>query len=151
MEIRKLNRNEEIPVNLLLLADPSKEHINEYIKKGECFVADDNNRIIGVSVLLPTRPSTIELVNLAVAEDYQGKGIGKKLILDAMRRAKVMGYKTIEVGTANSSIDQLAFYQKCGFRITGIDRDFFIRHYPETIFENGIQAVDMIRFSKDLS
>lgn len=36
------------------------------------------------------------------------------------------------------------------FRITGIDRDFFIRHYDEEIFENGIQVIDMIRLSQDL-
>lgn len=37
-----------------------------------------------------------------------------------------------------------------GFRMTGIDRDFFIRHYSEEIFENGIQVVDMVRLSQDL-
>lgn len=56
-----------------------------------------------------------------------------------------MGFETVEIGTGNSSIDQLAFYQKCGFRIAAIDPDFFIRHYPEPIFENGIQCRDMIR------
>ncbi|MBW8349221.1 GNAT family N-acetyltransferase [Bacillus sp. IITD106] len=150
MKIRALNINEEPPISLLLLADPSQELISDYIKRGECFVAEDNHKKIGVFVLLPTRPSTIELVNIAVAENYQGKGIGKQLVMDAMNRAKIKGYKTMEVGTANSSINQLALYQKCGFRISGIDKDFFIRHYDEAIFENGIQAIDMIRLSRDL-
>jgi hypothetical protein len=44
----------------------------------------------------------------------------------------------------------LALYQKCGFRIVGVDLDFFIRHYPEKIYENGIQCRDMIRLSLDL-
>jgi hypothetical protein len=70
--------------------------------------------------------------------------------MDAVHRAKRNGYKTIEVGTGNSSIGQLALYQKCGFRITGIDRDFFIRHYEEDIFENDIQCRDMVRLSQDL-
>lgn len=56
----------------------------------------------------------------------------------------------MEIGTGNSSIAPLILCQKCGFRITGIDRDFFIRHYSEEIFENGIQCKDMIRLSKDL-
>jgi ribosomal protein S18 acetylase RimI-like enzyme len=57
---------------------------------------------------------------------------------------------TLEVGTGNSSIGQLALYQKCGFRITGIDYNYFIRHYDEPIFENGIPCRDMIRLAIDL-
>ncbi len=90
------------------------------------------------------------MVNVAVAEEFHGQGIGKKLVKHAIQTAKDKGYQTIEVGTGNSSIGQLALYQKCGFRISGVDRDFFIRHYEEEIFENGIQCVDMIRLSQDL-
>ncbi|MNP84355.1 putative N-acetyltransferase YvbK [compost metagenome] len=68
----------------------------------------------------------------------------------AIQNARLLGAKTIEVGTGNSSVGQLALYQKCGFRITGIDRDFFIRHYSEEIVENGIKVVDMIRLTLDI-
>jgi len=101
--------------------------------------------------LLPTRPETLEIINIAVRKDYQGKGIGKQLVNFAIQKAKEQKIKTLEIGTGNSSINQIAFYQKCGFRITGIDRDFFLRHYNEAIYENGIQCRDMIRFSMDLS
>ncbi|MBA2870346.1 ribosomal protein S18 acetylase RimI-like enzyme [Anoxybacillus calidus] len=124
--------------------------MKEYIRRGQCFVAEINGQIIGVYVLLPTRPETIELVNIAVDEKQQGKGIGKQLVLHAVENAKQQGYKTMEIGTGNSSIRQLALYQKCGFRITGVDRDFFVKHYPEPIFENGIQCRDMIRLSQEL-
>lgn len=145
-----MNKHEEPPMDLLLLADPSRKIVEEYVQRGECFVAENEDRIIGVYVLLPTRPETVELVNIAVIETEHGKGIGKQLIMNAIEIAKSKGYKTIEVGTGNSSIGQLALYQKCGFRITSIDIDFFIRHYPEEIFENGIQCRDMIRLSQDL-
>jgi len=70
--------------------------------------------------------------------------------MDAIQVAKTKGYKTIEIGTGNSSLGQLALYQKCGFRIVGVDRDFFVRHYQDEIFENGIQCRDMVRLSQDL-
>jgi ribosomal protein S18 acetylase RimI-like enzyme len=149
MIIRKLNLDELPPMELLLLADPSQKLVEAYIKRGQCFIAVEDN-IIGVYVLLPTRPETIELVNLAVDEKLHGKGIGKQLINHAIQNAKSQGFKTIEMGTGNSGVGQLALYQKCGFRITGIDRDFFVRHYTEEIFENGIQCRDMIRLSQDL-
>ena len=137
-------------MDLLLLADPSKEFVLEYMKRGECFVAEIEQQTVGIYVLLPTRPKTVELVNVAVAVKQQGRGIGKQLIVNAMKTAKAKGYKTIEIGTGNSSIGQLALYQKCGFRIIGVDLDFFVRHYSEEIFENGIQCKDMIRLAKDL-
>ncbi|WP_339319011.1 GNAT family N-acetyltransferase [Paenibacillus sp. FSL R10-2734] len=150
MQIRKLNADEQPPFKLLLLADPSQSVVEEYLKRGQCFVAEVENCVIGVYVLLQTRPETVELVNIAVDESHQGKGIGKQLVYHAIQNASLLGAKTVEVGTGNSSVGQLALYQKCGFRITGIDRDFFIRHYSEEIVENGIKVVDMIRLSLDI-
>ncbi|RXT03917.1 GNAT family N-acetyltransferase [Ammoniphilus sp. CFH 90114] len=150
MDIRKLKIEEQPPTELLLLADPSPKIVEEYVKRGECFVAERDRQIIGVYVLLPTRPETVELVNVSVAEQHQNRGIGKQLVMDAIRTARIKGYKTIELGTGNSSVGQLALYQKCGFRIIGVDIDFFIRHYEEEIYENGIQCRDMIRLSQNL-
>jgi ribosomal protein S18 acetylase RimI-like enzyme len=150
MKIRKLQNGEVAPIDLLLVADPSQNLVEEYIARGICYVAEDSQKLVGVYVLLPTRPETVELVNIAVVESQQGKGIGKRLVLHALKVAKELGFKTIEIGTGNSSVGQLVLYQKCGFRIVGVDRDFFIRHYPEEIYENGIQCRDMIRLSKDL-
>jgi len=106
--------------------------------------------MIGVHVLLPTRPHTIEIVNIAVDEKSQGSGVGKILLQHAIETAKAMGYTTIEIGTGNSSLGQLDLYQKCGFRIVGVDRNFFLRHYEEDIIENGIRCTDMIRLSQDI-
>lgn len=150
MEIKRLEKQEKVPLELLLLADPSKIIVEDYVAKGECFIAENEEQTIGVYVLLPTRPQTVEIVNVAVAEDYQGKGIGKLLVSHAIRIAKTQGYKTIEIGTGNSSIGQLALYQKCGFRIVSVDHNYFIKHYSEEIYENGIQCIDMIRLSQDL-
>lgn len=150
MIIRELNNYEDKPLSLLLSADPSQNSINDCVERGTCFVAEEQKKIIGVFVLLPTRPGTIELANIAVTESRQGEGIGKQLILAAIEKAKVDGYKIIEVGTGNSSIGQLALYQKCHFRIIGIDMNFFTKYYTSNIFENGIQCIDMIRLSQNL-
>lgn len=148
--VKKLNNKEEIPYELLLLADPSRDIVDEYIQRGLCYGAYIDNKVVGVYVMIKTRPLTLELVNIAVSEEYQGRGIGKTLVLSAIEMARSEDAKVLEIGTGNSSIAQLALYQKCGFRITSIDRDFFIKHYEEKIYENGIQCVDMIRLSMDL-
>ncbi|WP_391559177.1 GNAT family N-acetyltransferase [Robertmurraya sp.] len=150
MKIRKLNTGESVPFDLLLEADPSRKIVEEYIRRGDCYIAEDSNTVVGVYVLLPTRPETVELVNLSVIESEQGKGLGKKLVLHAIQKAIDRGFQRIEIGTGNSSIGQLALYQKCGFRIVGVDVDFFSKNYPEEIYENGIHCRDMIRLSRDL-
>lgn len=148
--IRKLQPDEAPPMDLLLSADPSQKIIEAYLTRAECFVMEDQNQLIGAYVLLPTRPETVELVNIAVQIKFQNKGIGKQLIRHALERAKEQGFQMLEVGTGNSSMAQLAFYQKCGFRITGVDKDFFVEHYEEELMENGIPCRDMIRLSKSL-
>ncbi|GGJ82740.1 putative N-acetyltransferase YvbK [Lentibacillus kapialis] len=148
--IRELNKDEELPLDLLLLADPSEKLVRKYISRGKCFIMYLHGTIIGTYVLIPTRPETVEIVNIAVNEEYHDRGYGKQLVLHAIETAKYEGYKTIEIGTGNSGIVQLALYQKCGFRMTSIDRDFFVRHYDEPIFENGIKVIDMVRLSQDL-
>ena len=150
MDVRLLNENEIPPMNLLLLADPSQKIVEGYLNRGDCYIAESDNQVIGVYILLPTGPETVEVANIAVVEKHHGKGIGKMLVINAIQTAKKKGYKKIEIGTGNSSLGQLALYQKCGFRITGIDIDFFIRCYQEEIFENGIQCRDMIRLTQYL-
>lgn len=92
----------------------------------------------------------MEIANIAVYPEFQGKGYGKVLLLDAIENARSNGFTTIKICTGNSSIKQLALYQKCGFRMAHIDCDYFIHNYPEPIFENGIQCFDRIHLVLDL-
>jgi GNAT superfamily N-acetyltransferase len=112
IEIRKIENKNEIPYDLLLLADPSMKVVEEYATRGEVYGGFIGNSIIGAYVLIKTRPATLELVNISICDEYQGKGIGKLLIYDAIDKAKIQKAKTLEVGTGNSSITQLAFFQK---------------------------------------
>ena len=137
-------------MELLLLADPSTEVVNGYLKKGDCFVLKKGAVTVGIMILIPTRTETIEIINIAVSEKEQGKGYGKYLLGFAIDYDKKEEYKTIEIGTGNSSLMQLGLYQKCGFRITSVDKDFFLRNYNEEIYENGIQCMDMIRLTQNL-
>lgn len=151
MDIKILDKvTGKIPYDLLSLADPNKEAVEDYLNRGDCFVGYSDNEAIGEYVLLPTRPFTIELVNLAVDEKYQGKGYGKKLVYHSIEVARSRGYKTMEVGTGNAGIGQLALYQKCGFAITSVDYNFFRKYCSEPIFENGIECIHMIRLTMDL-
>jgi hypothetical protein len=73
------------------------------------------------------------------------------LLAFAIENAKAERMHTLEIGTGNPGVQQLLLYQKCGFRIVGVDADFFRRHYPERIYENGIECRDMIRLKMEFS
>ena len=134
-------------MDLLLLADPSEKSIENYIHEGKVFVSVKNSLVVGVYVLTEMTPEKAEIMNVAVAETHQGKGIGKALVQHAIKTARLLGMESIEIGTGNLSIQQLALYQKCGFRLKEIIHDYFIDNYDEPIFENGIQCRDMVRLS----
>lgn len=138
------------PYELLLLADPSTKLVNEYLSKGETYIALMAEETIGVYVLLQRDDKTREIKNIAVAEKYQGNGIGKMLLDHATSEAKEKGAHTLCIGTANSSTSQINLYQKKGFVLSEIKENFFIDNYTEPIFENGTQAAHLLMFSKKL-
>ena len=148
--ICKLDSKKDAPMELLLLADPSEELVKSYLKKGTCYTAQMKGETVGVVLIMETKPQTMEVMNLAVKEEHQNNGIGRKLLLYAIEQIKKGDAKTIEIGTGNPGVVQMLLYQKCGFRIVGIDFDFFRRTHPEPIYENGIECRDMIRMRIDL-
>ncbi|MBL1227673.1 GNAT family N-acetyltransferase [Enterococcus sp. BWB1-3] len=149
MKLDKIKLLTDDHYRLLFKADPSKRLIDDYTQRGTVFAAL-NPELVGIMVLLPTRPDTLELVNIAVDEAFQNQGYAQKMIAFAFDYARKQGIKTMEVGTGSTGFAQLYLYQKCGFRMTGIDKDFFIRHYDEEIIDNGQVLNDMVRLSLDL-
>ena len=161
LTVRRLTPGEPPPWELLLLADPARPRVEVYLAAGHCYVAAlveappgemrTGDAIIGVFVLAATGARVYELMNIAVAESHQGRGWGKQLVHAAIAEARRLGAEILEVGTGNSSLQQLALYQKCGFRIVGVEQDFFNEGYGTEIYENGIRCLDMIRLSLSLT
>ena len=127
---------------LLLTADPSREAISKYINDADILVCEMDSKIVGIAVV-GCQGDIAELENIAVLSDYQGRGRAKQMIGEIQKLAKRQGATTLIVGTGNSSMSQIALYQKCGFRLYDIDVGYFAA-YPEPIFENGIRCLDRV-------
>ncbi len=146
--VESANRLNYLPY--LLLADESESVVEEYIGAGQMFaILDDGGSVAGVALFMEESEDVVELKNIALVPKFRGLGLGKKVIALACDMYREKGSRKMIVGTANSSIANLAFYQKAGFRMAEIKKDFFLK-YPEPIFEDGIQAVDMVMFDLDL-
>lgn len=141
-------------MSLLLEADPNEDKITAYLPDSLCYGVFFDNQCIAVCALLPLKDSpegkTFELINIAVASDFQSKGIGSQLLGHVIQTMKSEQARKLILGTGTFGY-QLAFYQRAGFRVCSVDRDFFLKNYPEPIYENGIQHKDMLRLELDLS
>lgn len=136
----------EAPVALLLLADPSEDKLRSYLPGSKCFVASRDGVVVGACVVQALDARAHELMAIAVREDHQQSGYGTALLKHVIELFRAAGARQLEVGTGTFGY-QLAFYQRQGFRVTRIDHDFFVRNYPEPIFEDGIQLFDMLRLT----
>lgn len=136
---------------LLLLADESEASIADYVPRSHCYTAFSDGQIIGQYLLLHTRPFTAEVVNLAVAPAYQRRGIATALLQHAIRTARDAEFRILEIGTGDSATGQIALYERCGFIRCGLDVDYFRKHYPVPIFENGKECRHMVRLRMELT
>lgn len=146
----------EAPWPLLLSADPSREKIKRYLPGSTCFAARQTahftpsglGSLVGVCVLVPQGDGkqSWELMNIAVAPAWQRHGIGSAMLHRAIAWARERGIQKLETGTGSFG-DQLLFYQRAGFRVTDIERDFFLMNYTTALWERGVQLKDMLRLT----
>ncbi|NJN50471.1 MAG: GNAT family N-acetyltransferase [Gammaproteobacteria bacterium] len=142
---------DETPWPLLLDADPSRERIEGYLNDELTRVAKFGDVVVGVYVMVWIDRASMELKNIAVRTDCQGQGLGRWLLGHALGLAESKGARRVEVGTGNSSLDNLEFYQRGGFRIVGVIPDFFTDNYPQPIIEDGIVCRDMVRLAFEVT
>lgn len=88
------------------------------------FIAVDNstNEIVGNVKLFEKSTGIGQFSHLAVAENQQGKGIGKMLVEAVENKARELKYHTIGTLTRLTATD---FYQKCGYEKVGISGSLF--------------------------
>lgn len=150
MIISEINEITQQHMDLLLEADPSPKLVLDYVSRGQCFQAVLDESLVGVLVVLPTHPETLEIMNISVSFEQQNQGIGQQLLEFAEDYARKREIKSLEIGTGSTSLGQLYLYQKCGFRVFAVDQDFFTVHYQQEIIENKLVLKDMLRLRKVL-
>lgn len=137
-------------MDLLLLADPCVEMVERYLSNGIMLAATEGGQAVGVIVAVPEAAGCWEIKNLAVREDMQGQGFGRALIAACEQECQKRGASRMTVGTADTSHGNLDFYGKCGYHRERVLKNFFTDNYPEPVYDEGEQCVDMIYLGKTL-
>ncbi|MFI5262860.1 MAG: GNAT family N-acetyltransferase [Candidatus Limnocylindrales bacterium] len=83
---------------------------------------------------------------MAMREDHQGHGVGRRLVQAAVDLAAAESVTTIMVAIAAADIGNLRFYQRQGFRMRSVERDAFTpaTGYPRGLLIDGIELRDRV-------
>ena len=147
MEIRKVEVDKKRYLDLLLLADEQEDMVDRYLEHGTMYVLEDNG-VKAECVVTDEGDGILELKNIAVEPDSQGRGYGKAMV-DFLVRTYKKRYTVLQVGTGDSP-STIPFYESCGFRRHHLVKNFFTDHYDHPIYEYGVQLVDMVYLQREL-
>lgn len=147
--IQEILENKQDYASLLCESDPNINLVENYLRDGRLFAYFENNEPISFIVVKETNDITLEIKNVLTLEKYRGHGLAKALIqyVENLYKNKT----TYLIGTANSSMTNMLIYTKLGYTYGHKIENYFIEYYPQEIYENGMQAVDLMYFKKSLS
>jgi len=82
---------------------------------GAILVAEDANGVVGVCALVCHSPGRYEVSKMAVRRDLRGNGIGRRILSEAILRARGLGAKQLFVISNTVLAPALHLYRQFGF------------------------------------
>lgn len=137
-------------ISLLLQAESSESALRWSLDNlsDTVYRLDESGQLAGAATVRWNK-EPVEIIELAIARECHGKGLGRRMIEYMLAEARRRDKAALYVGTANSSIGNIVFYQKCGFRMDSVRKDYFWYHRAP-LYENGLQTRDLLVFRYDL-
>ena len=123
--IEEIIENKLDYASLLCESDPNINLVENYLRDGRLFAYFEKQIPVAFIAVKEINDTTLEIKNLL----YQNK-------------------TTFLIGTANSSMTNMLIYTKLGYHYSHKIENFFIDYYPQEIYENNMQATDLLYFSK---
>jgi len=117
---------------LAMMANPHatkekyKEHVLSELRENPdlSLVATDDRKVVGY-VQADIQENSAVLEDIAVAEQYQKKGLGKTLLNEEIGALKRKGAKTVLAEVHYLCASAVPFYYGHSFRIVGFVQDYF--------------------------
>ena len=60
---------------------------------------------------------------MGLLPQFRGRGIGKRLIAQALDAAQAFGLQRVELTVRENNVNAIALYKKVGFEIEGVQRE----------------------------
>jgi N-acetylglutamate synthase-like GNAT family acetyltransferase len=113
--------NEEWITRYFTLEPKDRETLNDpenkILKKGgQIFMAYADGEAVGCVALIPTTEGVLELSKMAVSPAMRGQGIGRHLLAHAVEQARLLGAKSLFLGSNAKLENAVHLYESIGFR-----------------------------------
>ncbi len=86
-----------------------------FAKNGYFWIAEDNNKVVGIIAITPINDKTGEIKRFYVRKKFRRQGIGKQLLNVCLEYAQKQGFQKIILWTDIRYKEAQAFYLKNGF------------------------------------
>jgi N-acetylglutamate synthase-like GNAT family acetyltransferase len=83
---------------------------------GQIVMAENEDGVLGTCALIRVDQDSFELAKMAVRPSARGWGIGHRLGVEVIERARRAGAKRVELVTNSKLVSALALYRRLGFR-----------------------------------
>jgi ribosomal-protein-alanine N-acetyltransferase len=90
-----------------------------------CWKLLEGNQLVGYMIVMQVMEQ-FELLNIAVADSHQGKGLGNYLIKVLKNQADKKSVKTIFLEVRESNKPAVSLYQKHGFLQVGKRKNYYV-------------------------
>lgn len=109
-------RNLRIEIFVKEQGVPEENEFDEYDLQVPHLVIFSDGEAVATGRIIPYGENTVKIGRIAVKKDKRGLGLGEKIVLELLRKAKEDGAKTVKVGAQTHAV---GFYEKCGFSLVG--------------------------------
>ena len=95
-----------------------KEYSEKLSKKSIQFCHYVNGNLVGMLAMYANdfTEKTAFITIMVLIKEYQGRGLAKQLLIDAIKYAKNLGFKKVRLEVYNKNIKAINLYKKLGFR-----------------------------------
>ncbi|PSL43800.1 MarR family transcriptional regulator with acetyltransferase activity [Chitinophaga niastensis] len=108
--------------------------------KDRIFLATVDNQIVGAVAILGSSRHLAQLRWFIIHPDYRGRGLGKKLLEQALDFCREKHYQKVYLMTTSMQETAIALYKRAGFRKTG---EKYLQQWGQQLYE---QRYDMELF-----
>ncbi len=112
---RLLDRDLDLRVGKKIKRDKYKKY-NQLDEIKEAIVVYADNKVVGGGAIRRYDDENIELKRVFVHNEYQGQGLGSRLVSLLIEWAMELGYKRMVLETGELLVESCAVYKKLGFK-----------------------------------
>ena len=113
-------------------------------KDSESIVAELDGQVIAYACAWLSF-NEADVANIAVAENFRGRGIGKKLFAELLNRVKLRGVKGVTLEVRVSNIAAIKLYESFGLKSVGIRKKYYCNPEEDALIMWNFELGDKVQ------